>query len=1620
MKRKILSLVLVFAMTVSLFTVGTGAVEPTYGDTAGHWAESAIERWSDHGIIQGSKGAFDPDGQLTCGQLATILAKLLKLPAAKDAGFTDNTANAWYYDAINRCAASGILNGNGDGTVTPEAPITRERAMVMLGRALGIEPISAPDLTKYVDAAQVSTYARGYVAALIEAGIVGGVAADQLAPQANINRASTVTILDRAIAVYADEDGQTIDASKVNGLILIAAKNVTVKDAPKGTSVLVCKDASGATVNGKAVDAGTSVTAEEAQPVKPTTGGGSSGGSTPSRSNLIVTESKTVSGGTYQNVTITDAVGDGEVTLTGLTIRGDLAIKGGGSNSIKLIDCIIQGKIILNKLIPEGAQQPRLELTNTPARKVEVQSPAIIEATDENSKIDMMEVKDDLTIKGDKTAVDAITVPAGASPEVNVKDGSKVDKIEAKGTTTVKTTSDSVVGTIAAESDVNVSGNINAITVPETANDSVNIAIDSGTTVPEVTVNSDKGTTISGEGTVSNIAASSDEAKDSISGDKVDPSAIADHVHAWNAGTVTTEAGCSSTGIKTYTCTVDDCNASKSEILPVLGHKWGSWEKVDETNHKRVCANDAGHIETAEHSWDTGVITKAATCTEKGIKTYTCAICSAGKTEDIDALGHDFAADFTVDKAATCTEAGSKSKHCSRCDAKDAVTEIPATGHTFAAEWSKDADCHWHAATCGHTAEVKDKAEHSWNSGVVTTSPTTTTAGVKTYTCTVCNATKTETIPAEGAETVAAATGVTIDQSGVCIRVTIEQPADTSHIASYQVNLYNSADKSNRHADRPGCSISSGRAWFGYWDALYTDFDKIEVISVAEDGYANAVWTGDISIAATEAGTLSYELNYNTAQKYLEATLTTAPANASYRVINEGYKNGWENYTADGNTIKLRSTGDGSIKDGTSVSIGAWTLDKCEKNSAGEWQIAYTVYPVGAEVTANIPHVHEWDKGEITTEPTSSVDGVRTYTCSGCGETKTETVSKDRVCNIRFEKDGGRFQLVWDAPLNAASLSQPEYNVYLKSGDSWIKISGTDQTLLRYPVDEVGDYTAVRVETTTETDNNRTALASREQVVVFKVSATTGGAPTSVTWSKNAELTAEWNMPAYDERVTGVTPNVWGELQLRVSDRGHSSGTLTGEDGVWTATVGSGSMEEYLASGEYRFLEYLNVSVSDDGLTASYTVNQRGDWTACSSESAAKAWINATESNLKLEWTPKKDYDGVYFVNGESVGRGTTYPLPALIRNAAKDGKYSFTISIKEDANSAELTSYITLENAVTVSIDTAKTPNVAIKGLEDGNYEFESQNGFTGIYDYDLCAPDGTVIREWWVKAGGTAALAPYEGCKFKVRELSWTETGNELSAITIKASSEGTFGFKTFVSSELSVTVTDESTFSDAVNKDEKVTVTLNNDITIENTQINRGGDVEIDLNGHTLDLGASNSLAIGKAVKFTDSSVKKTGTIAGAAGIRCDAGSMLDLYGITVARVTDGGKMRGITIENCKVTYLIQLTNANEMNVVNTDFSGDVQVKIYNSTASFDRCTFDGGSDQNILQLNGDANVTLDNATFSSGTVSLTGSNNTLTLKSGTYCFDPKSYVPVDGYTVAHDEGTSVWTVSASTSA
>ena len=253
MKRKILSTIVALLLVVALLPMSVLAA--SYTDTDGHWAEKSIDRWSAAGIVQGTGDAFAPDSDLTCAQLATILAKLLRLPAADDAGFSDNLADAWYYDAINRCAAAGILNGYADGTVRPNETISRARAMVMLARALGIEAAGTSVLNGYADAANVPDWARGYVAALLRADIVSGVSGSRLAALANITRAQFVTILDRAIAVYADEDGATVKADDVDGIIVVVAEDVQIKDAPAGTKVVAAASAKSLKVNGKSVDA---------------------------------------------------------------------------------------------------------------------------------------------------------------------------------------------------------------------------------------------------------------------------------------------------------------------------------------------------------------------------------------------------------------------------------------------------------------------------------------------------------------------------------------------------------------------------------------------------------------------------------------------------------------------------------------------------------------------------------------------------------------------------------------------------------------------------------------------------------------------------------------------------------------------------------------------------------------------------------------------------------------------------------------------------------------------------------------------------------------------------------------------------------------------------------------------------------------------------------------------------------------------------------------------------------------------------------------------------------------------------------------------------------------------
>lgn len=163
------------------------------------------------------------------------------------------------------------------------------------------------------------------------------------------------------------------------------------------------------------------------------------------------------------------------------------------------------------------------------------------------------------------------------------------------------------------------------------------------------------------------------------------------------------------------------------------------------------------------HSLTKVINKKDATCTEDGYTGDTvCAICGKEitKGEAIEAKGHIEAIEAAVEP--TCTEPGkTEGKHCSVCNEVLVAQEvIPATGHTEKAVAGKPATCTETGLTdgiscsvCGTVIKAQEEIPakgHSWNEGEITTSPTCENAGVKTYTCTVCNATKTEAIDATG------------------------------------------------------------------------------------------------------------------------------------------------------------------------------------------------------------------------------------------------------------------------------------------------------------------------------------------------------------------------------------------------------------------------------------------------------------------------------------------------------------------------------------------------------------------------------------------------------------------------------------------------------------------------------------------------------------------------------------------------------------------------------------------------------------------------------------------------------------------------------------------------------
>ena len=183
-----------------------------------------------------------------------------------------------------------------------------------------------------------------------------------------------------------------------------------------------------------------------------------------------------------------------------------------------------------------------------------------------------------------------------------------------------------------------------------------------------------------------------------------------------------------------------------------------------------ICSNCGEVVSTKEipatgaHTWDNGTVTTEPTETTPGVRTYTCAVCGATRTETIPATGeHTFV--FTKNVAPTCTTEGYDLYTCSGCGATEKRNSKPALGHkwdsgtvttepTETTPGVRSYTCTVCGQTKNETIPATGAHTHVWDNGTVTIAPTETTPGVRTYTCTVCGQTKNEIIPATGGSSV--------------------------------------------------------------------------------------------------------------------------------------------------------------------------------------------------------------------------------------------------------------------------------------------------------------------------------------------------------------------------------------------------------------------------------------------------------------------------------------------------------------------------------------------------------------------------------------------------------------------------------------------------------------------------------------------------------------------------------------------------------------------------------------------------------------------------------------------------------------------------------------------------
>ena len=170
------------------------------------WAAPSVDFLYESKVTTGTTSTtYGPSGNITRGDFVLMLSRAFSFADYGSDNFSDVPANSYYAKAIASAKAMGIAQGS-NGKFNPTAALTREDAMVLLQRTMSRTGRSIADasnsyLDRFSDGSSVSSYAKGAVAALIQAGIIQGDNTGRINPKGSLTRAEMAVILHRVLTL---------------------------------------------------------------------------------------------------------------------------------------------------------------------------------------------------------------------------------------------------------------------------------------------------------------------------------------------------------------------------------------------------------------------------------------------------------------------------------------------------------------------------------------------------------------------------------------------------------------------------------------------------------------------------------------------------------------------------------------------------------------------------------------------------------------------------------------------------------------------------------------------------------------------------------------------------------------------------------------------------------------------------------------------------------------------------------------------------------------------------------------------------------------------------------------------------------------------------------------------------------------------------------------------------------------------------------------------------------------------------------------------------------------------------------------------------------------------------